>query len=227
MTSILRPADQVRWGFADALAVYLFAATVSTVTYAIATRYVGSEPSALTHVAGFAGLWVGLAGGTWAACEWKGTGSLRRDFGLALRASDVPIGVIAGIALQLVAVPLASWPAQRLWDADITQPARETLSLPGSRFALAAAIIVGAPLFEELFFRGLLLRGLARRLADMGAVLASGALFAATHFQVAQLPPLFVVGVAFAMLARHHHRLGPAIAAHAAFNATAFIMVAG
>lgn len=225
MTGVLRPADQVRWGFTDAVVVYLFAVAASAAAFSMASGLVGAGQSVAGQLAGFAGLWAGFGAGTWAVCQWRGSGSLRRDFGLEARPRDVPVGLIAGIALQLVAVPLVSWPVQQLWDTDISEPARETLNLPGSRFALAAAIIVGAPLFEELFFRGLLLRGLARRLADVGAVAASGVLFAATHFRVAQLPALFAVGVAFAVLARQYHRLGPAIAAHVAFNATAVLMV--
>src|SRR4051794_39710556 len=46
-------------------------------------------------------LWIGLLGTLWLASTRKGTGSLRADFGLAMRPRDLPIGLAAGFFGQL------------------------------------------------------------------------------------------------------------------------------
>jgi membrane protease YdiL (CAAX protease family) len=48
-------------------------------------------------------------------------------------------------------------------------------------------------------------------------------LFAATHFQLLQLPALALAGALFGVLAHRAGRLGPAIAAHIVFNMTAVV----
>ena len=55
------------------------------------------------------------------------------------------------------------------------------------------------------------------------AALLSSAIFSAVHFQPLLLPALFAVGLVFAWLAQRYQRLGAAIWAHAAFNATTVI----
>jgi membrane protease YdiL (CAAX protease family) len=82
-------------------------------------------------------------------------------------------------------------------------------------------LIVGvmAAVFEEIFYRGLLQRALLKRgLHPVVAVGTTSVLFAATHFQLLQLPGLVVAGVVFGTLAHRAGRLGPAIAAHLTFN---------
>ena len=81
--------------------------------------------------------------------------------------------------------------------------------------------MVGAPVIEELFFRGLLLRALKARIGSVGAVIASGVLFGLAHFEPLQLPVLALFGVVLGMVALRTGRLGPGICAHAAFNSLA------
>ena len=84
----------------------------------------------------------------------------------------------------------------------------------------------GAPVVEELFYRGLLLRSLQRYLADGPAVVLSGLVFAASHFELLQLPALAVVGVFLAVLVVRTGRLGPAIWCHIAFNTVTVVALA-
>jgi membrane protease YdiL (CAAX protease family) len=51
-------------------------------------------------------------------------------------------------------------------------------------------------------------------------VLGSAAVFALLHFQALQFPGLFVFGVVLASLTLALGRLGPAVWAHMAFNAS-------
>ena len=178
------------------------------------------------HLASVAGLWIGFVGGPIVATRWFGAHSLRSDFGLAVNARDVPVGVIVGVVTQLVFVPLVSWPVERFWSIDVDEPTRQLLdNTSGSRVLLFLMIIVGAPIAEELFFRGLLLRSLTRRFDDTAAIAVSALAFSLSHFKPAQIPGLFVVGIVFAVLTRRSGRLGPAIIAHMAFNATALLLV--
>lgn len=168
--------------------------------------------------------WVGLVGVPVLAARLKGNGVVR-DFGARMEARDIPTGLLIGVALQLVMVPLVSWPWVELLGRDtdeIEERARE-LTDRANGFGLvmlALVVVVGAPLAEELFFRGLTLRALLRRVGAPAAVVLSSALFAATHLDLLSFPALFVFGVVMAVLVRRSGRLGPAWWAHIGFNAT-------
>jgi membrane protease YdiL (CAAX protease family) len=92
--------------------------------------------------------------------------------------------------------------------------------------------IVGAPFFEELFFRGALLIGL-RDLVRSGstvvtAVLAiglDGLLFALAHGEWVQLPGLAFVGMVLAWVYWSNGRLWPNMILHSSFNAFALVEV--
>jgi len=90
--------------------------------------------------------------------------------------------------------------------------------------AIALAVTVGAPIMEELAFRGMLYPGLRRlgeavsaRHARWLAVVLTGALFSAAHLSASAALPLFGFG-AFMCLVRDRHGLLACMAAHACFN---------
>ncbi|HEX6941143.1 MAG TPA: CPBP family intramembrane glutamic endopeptidase [Longimicrobiales bacterium] len=66
----------------------------------------------------------------------------------------------------------------------------------GSAPALVAILII-APLLEEVIFRGIVLRSLDALLPPALAVLLSAALFAAAYWDADQLLPAFAAGVVF------------------------------
>lgn len=176
-------------------------------------------------VAGTVGLWVGLAGAPLWASRLSGSGSLVADFGLRFRTPDVLIGAVAGVASQYVLDYLVYLPFQsnhRLIH-EVGQPARHIAGLahgPGV-VLLVAVVVVGAPVVEELFFRGLLLRALSARIGAPWAIGISAVLFGLAHYEPLQLPVLVLFGVVLGVLATRTGRLGPSICAHAAFNAVA------
>jgi membrane protease YdiL (CAAX protease family) len=57
------------------------------------------------------------------------------------------------------------------------------------------------------------------------AVVATGLLFALAHFEAVQFAGLAVFGVVLGVLAWRFGRLGPSVAAHAAFNAAAVVSI--
>ena len=99
--------------------------------------------------------------------------------------------------------------------------ALERASTP-ARLAGAVAVVVAAPLAEELLFRGLLLRGLLRRFGAPVAVLLGGAVFAVVHLldpsAAPLLAPLLLVGVVSGILAVRTGELSQSILLHAGFN---------
>ena len=58
---------------------------------------------------------------------------------------------------------------------------------------LVLIVVIAAPIVEELFYRGLLLRALERRVGNGWAVVWCGLIFGASHFELLQLPALAVV----------------------------------
>ena len=100
---------------------------------------------------------------------------------------------------------------------------RETAAVhgPGRVVLLYILLAAGAPLVEELFFRGLLLRGLLARLPGIPSVLVSAVLFAVAHFELLQFAGLAAFGAVLGLLSWRSGRLGPGVVAHATFNAAA------
>ncbi|HPT84051.1 MAG TPA: CPBP family intramembrane metalloprotease, partial [Limnochordia bacterium] len=84
-------------------------------------------------------------------------------------------------------------------------------------------LLVGAPLGEELFFRGLLVSLLRERLRAAPAVLLAALLFALLHFYTLQFVPVLVSGVLLGLLYVRTGSIIVPIAAHFAVNALALM----
>ncbi len=186
-------------------------------------------PVAVTG-ADLVGLWAALV----ASAVWwsrnRGTGSLAADFGYRVGAWwDVPLGAAVGLACQYGLVPLLYLPFERLNHNLSHQLSQPTERAVGAAHTTAAAVVlflflaVGAPLVEELFFRGLLLRALAEWANPVVAVVASGVLFGLAHFEKLQFAGLALFGMILGAMAWRFRRLGPSIAAHMSFNAVAVL----
>lgn len=171
-------------------------------------------------------LWLGYGGISLWASTHKGHGPVF-DFGWRFRPSDVPFGLAVGVGLQLVALPLLYAPIRLLIpDLDVSEAAKdltERATEPSAVVALLLITVVGAPVIEELFFRGLLLRSLDRRFGPLTAVLGSAVVFGAVHQQLPQLPALVLVGLVTGWLTLRSGRLGPAVWAHVGFNLTTVV----
>ncbi len=109
--------------------------------------------------------------------------------------------------------------------ADLEAPARELTDKAqgGGVLLLVLVVAVMAPLAEEVFFRGMLQRTLARALPIWPAMVVTSLLFAVSHFQLLQLPALAAFGLVLSVLTHRSGRLGPAIWAHVGFNATTLV----
>jgi len=91
-------------------------------------------------------------------------------------------------------------------------------------FTIALAVTIGAPIMEELAFRGMIYPGLRRlgaaseRHGRWIAIVLTGALFSAAHLSPSAALPLFAFG-AFMCLVRDRHGLVTCMAIHCSFNA--------
>ena len=156
----------------------------------------------------------------------KGRGPVR-DFGLVAKWRDIA-GVFVGVVTQYVAL-LVYLPL--LWSGlisadDVSKPARDitdkATDAPGV-VLLVLIVVIAAPICEELFFRGLVLRAIDRRYGPRWAIVGSSAVFAAAHFEPLQFPALFLFGLVTALYATRTGRIVPGMWAHMAFNAIAVI----
>jgi len=174
------------------------------------------------------GLWAGMVGSVVLASRRKGTRSLAADFGFRARWSDLALGALVAVAVQLLALPALAYLLRPLLGRpEVSGPVRDLVDQSrGPAFlGLVASVAIGAPLVEELFFRGLLLRSLQRRLPDGAAVALSAVAFGLAHGSslpadavILVIVSLTLFGAVLAILAIRTGRLGPGIVAHALFN---------
>lgn len=168
-------------------------------------------------------LWVGMVGAPLYAVRAAGH-SLRRDFGLAIRWVDVPTGLALGVFCQLVLVPALSYPWLWLWGKsadDLGEKAKllaDRATDPTGVILLVLIVAIGAPLVEELFYRGLVYRSLRQKLPAWPSIVVAGAIFGAVHFEYLQFPALAGFGMVLAWYAHRTGRLGGPIMTHLAFN---------
>ena len=89
---------------------------------------------------------------------------------------------------------------------------------------LGFSVVVLAPVCEELFFRGLLFKGLQTTWSMLPALLVSGFLFGAFHQNLAVLIPFTIIGMLFAWAYHDSGSLWTPIVSHAAVNGLAFAL---
>lgn len=154
-----------------------------------------------------------------------GTGDFLADYAVRFRPIDV-VGVPAGAIAQFVVVPLLYVPLRAWWPDtfstdNVEERAQEMVDRADGALVvlLALVVVVGAPLVEELMYRGLLQRSLMARIGIIPGLLAGAVWFALVHPSPVEYPGLLIAGLVFGGFVAATGRLGGAIVAHAAFNA--------
>ncbi len=89
---------------------------------------------------------------------------------------------------------------------------------------LVLMVCVGAPIVEELVYRGLLQGSFAARFNHIAAWVAASAWFALVHLRPVEYPGLFVFGLVAGACLLVTRRLGMSMATHVAFNATGVLL---
>ena len=228
-----------RW-FLLALAGFLVGQILGAVFASSTAALLGksSQLTAISHMAApptwyvaasLVGLWTGFIGAAVVALRYASP--LDRRLGFAFRWMDL-WGIAIGIGLQ-VFVGLLYRPFlhhTKNFDAPIQ---KLTGGSHGVTYALILFMtVVGAPVAEEIFFRGLLLRSLtgaatsmskarARTIGIVIAVVVDGLLFAASHGELMQLPGLALVGIVLSCVFLWTGRLGMSMVTHISFNGIA------
>jgi uncharacterized protein len=194
-----------------------------------------SVPPEWYVVSSLLGLWIGFGGAPWLASRVRGTGRFVADLGIRFRWIDLA-GILIGVGGQFLVVLLYAPFIKHLHNFDAPTK-RLTGGAHGGGFAVIALFtVLGAPFFEELFFRGLLFRALcrvftpsARRAAPVAAVVAAvvvdGLLFGLAHAEWEQFAGLAAFGAILAVVAYRTRRLGMNMVAHATFNLVAVLAI--
>lgn len=100
--------------------------------------------------------------------------------------------------------------------------AMEQMLVPG--IGMAIAIIIGAPLFEELLFRGIILRGYLRKRKPWVGILFSGLLFGALHILPVHVFFASIVGIALGYVYYRTRSLGLVILIHFINNGLSYLL---
>jgi membrane protease YdiL (CAAX protease family) len=196
-----------------------------------------SRHSLLVLCAGQAGLWTGLFGACVLAVRRNGSGSLR-DLGLSrITARDAGIGALASlvgrVATAILAVALYLLLFQGKSISNNTSLTEVTHPSVLTKIVITLIVVVGAPFFEELFFRGLVQGVLTRRWGAQVAIFTQAAGFALVHYQIGMPLAQAVLiwaeigtfGFLLGCLRWRYERLGPGMVAHALFNAMAMALL--
>ncbi len=177
------------------------------------------------------GLWSGLLGACRLAIRRHGSGSWR-DLGLRFRPVDLALGLGFGVAAIFGVAQIA-----RLLDFVGITPERESMMDPFPNTALTRVIlvlvaVVGAPLVEELFFRGLLQSGFTARWGPRVGVVAQAVVFGLVHLgpvdargNLGVFLIIAPLGIVLGAIRVGFRRLGPGIVTHAVYNAIIMAIV--
>jgi len=161
---------------------------------------------------------------------WRQLPAHERRLALAIKKSPRKV-IVTGIGIGLVivvgaAILLAVGSQIDPHVKRLVEDQEEIGTAPWELVLWVIALTVLAPLGEELLFRGLMLRGLVRRLRFWWAALVSSVVFASAHFDAYVLWPraigIVLTGLALAWVYRTRGYWG-SVAAHATVNSVAAV----
>lgn len=229
---------EVRWGLGDAAVGWLLAQVGGLIAASIVLAASGASADEFDEISlgwvavAQVGLWGGMLGVPLVVSRLKGNGPVA-DYGLRSEGWDALVGFGSGAATQLLLIPLLYGPIFWLTDLDsndLEDPARGLTDRATGPFGVVMLVLIvgiGAPIVEEIFYRGLVQRSLARRFGAWPAIIGSAVLFGVSHFQLLQLPALVLFGVVLGLLAHRTGRLAAPIAAHIVFNMITVVFLVG
>lgn len=219
---------EVTWGGVQVLVgvplVLVFLIIAAAASALLASLYPSQVEAVATwisvHLTGMA-----IIGTVW----FLGVRRSRNPFSsLGLRAPHLPPArtvILTGSVLATSLVATAVYSAIVTWlGYDLLSPpaVNSDITFTGPAVLLTfQALAFVTPISEEIFFRGFIFGGLARRFGPWGAIIVSALIFSAFHISIGVIIPIFITGLLLAWLYWRTGSLWASIAAHAGQNALA------
>ncbi|MHB1130357.1 MAG: CPBP family intramembrane glutamic endopeptidase [Ilumatobacteraceae bacterium] len=161
----------------------------------------------------------------------RGTGNFNHDFSFRFSRRDL-LGIPIGIASQLLLVGIVTWPFRQMFPSaysnnNIDKRATNLVDAAHGYWIVLLTLIVaiGAPVVEELVFRGFIQGGMQQRFRQTTALLIGAIWFTIVHVNPIEFPGLFAFAIVLGLCFMRTKRLGMSVWAHVAFNATALLLV--
>ncbi len=147
------------------------------------------------------------------------TGERSFNFSITYK-STIPLILLATLGIQYsITLPIST-------QIPMSDAIREAFSMamgnPSNIFSIATLVIL-APVFEELIFRGIILNGLLKRYSPVLSIVVSSLLFAAVHLNPWQFVSAFFLGLFIGWVYLRTKSISLAIIIHA-FNNFAAIL---
>lgn len=145
---------------------------------------------------------------------------------------DVWWGIPLGVGSQLILMNLVNWPLAQLFPEQfsperISERADDIASMAPGWWAvlLVLVVVVGAPVVEEIVYRGSLQTRLVQGFGVSVGIVVTALLFALIHLAPVEIPGLFVFALVLGIARHKTGTLGLPIVTHLAFNATGLSLV--
>ena len=208
---------------------------VGAIAFSLLFEYAAIAAGASKHslaidIVGHIGLWLGLAMAAYIVTHRIAGGTLG-DLGLRkLTGQEIGLGVAVGFGglfavAQLIAVLRNLLPPDNrgIRSYIFVAPRPSAVEM----VVIALLVCVGAPFFEELFFRGVIQGVLTTRIGAIPAIFVQAVLFGSAHFQIGmtaneaivRITAVSILGCGLGWLRHSTGRLGAGMVAHATNNA--------
>ena len=221
------PMKAARWGLWDVL-ITLGGALVLGVAAALVLDAL-SAPLAIQVLVGGMAPWLALAGWPLFITSVRGNGP-RMDLSLSLSWRDAGSGLVGGVIAIIAAVVVALATAAIF--GEFNSAAGDVgveLKALGDYWLLIAfglMIAVGAPIAEELAFRGLFFAALRKHgVGPVLSVVITAVAFALFHLEPARLGVLVTIGLVLGIVRLRTGSLGASMVAHGVVNAPAAVIL--
>lgn len=217
-----------RWGWADVVILVVAALFVPALILSVVLGLGVAKNGGAFLLLAATTPWIVFAGWPVLTTHLQGNG-VRIDLGYVFRRSDIGWGLAGGLACYVLATPVGAL-TERLFGKFGSAAGEAAADSTAPRWVLvlyAVFVAVGAPLIEELAFRGLVFGAAAKQASARGwslrAILVWGGtwstvLFAGIHLEPVRIPVLLVIGAVLSFLRARTGRVGAGVIAHAINN---------
>jgi len=213
------------------LGCYLVANILSGIVAGLSNHPSGEEPVWVIGLSALA-LWIPFLVMLVMFSQRLGSNNFVRDYSVRFSPIDL-LGIPIGIVSQIALVNLVYWPLREFFpgtfsSTEVEERARDLYDRADGWWMVVLVLIVvlGAPLVEELVYRGFIHGTLRSTLNDGVALVIAALWFTVIHLAPVEYPGLFAFALVLGLVFHFTKRLGMPILAHMAFNATGLILVA-